>query len=282
MKSDKFGPPVATAEQQQAVANMLKKLQPAVVPHSFPNLLIIGPQCTGTTWVYRNLESHPQVMFSTEKEPHFFAEHSLMDFIDSGELPDLAAYQQMFARPFMKRVLGPKPFILAEATASYAWQPTYIIDAITSFKPDVKAIMLVRNPVEKLWSNFRRKMVDEGWYQSLDEVPEAVIEQFIQEPRQIYSASFTKMIANWKARLQPGHLFIGRFDDLSARPAELMRDIFQFLQIDGRIQVDEAVNKNKIRISSKMDLPEKYRNLLKQTFADELALLASEYGYSWE
>ena len=38
----------------------------------FPDFLLIGPHRTGTTWLYRNLAEHPEVLVSEPKELYFF------------------------------------------------------------------------------------------------------------------------------------------------------------------------------------------------------------------
>jgi hypothetical protein len=37
-----------------------------------PNFLIIGAQKAGTTWLFQNLQSHPEIWLPAEKEIHFF------------------------------------------------------------------------------------------------------------------------------------------------------------------------------------------------------------------
>ena len=34
--------------------------------------MLIGPQRTGTTWMYQNLRHHPQLLFAPDKEIYFF------------------------------------------------------------------------------------------------------------------------------------------------------------------------------------------------------------------
>ena len=38
----------------------------------FPSFLIVGPQRTGTTWLYHNLKCHPQIFLLRDKETFYF------------------------------------------------------------------------------------------------------------------------------------------------------------------------------------------------------------------
>lgn len=44
----------------------------------FPDFLIIGPHRSGTSWLYKNLEQHPQVFFPCQKEVNFFCQHDFL------------------------------------------------------------------------------------------------------------------------------------------------------------------------------------------------------------
>jgi hypothetical protein len=49
-------------------------LRPLALKKKFPDFLIIGAQKAGTTWLHRNIQTHPQIWMPKEKELHYFDE----------------------------------------------------------------------------------------------------------------------------------------------------------------------------------------------------------------
>ena len=97
---------------------------------AFPNFLIIGPQRTGTTWLYHNLKKHPEIFLPQVKEtyyfstlgqpdhPHFRYEH-LEDYLAAlRDRPKLLVKKNWNA--FRKHGRFYHPRVRGEATASYA------------------------------------------------------------------------------------------------------------------------------------------------------------------
>ena len=99
----------------------------------FPDFFVIGPQRTGTTWLYRQLSLHPEVFIPTQKEIRYFnnleypeyhpaslppVDRELGWYLDYFEVPDdVRAERQQQAQEMFGRDFTPK--FLGEATASY-------------------------------------------------------------------------------------------------------------------------------------------------------------------
>lgn len=108
-----------------------------------PDFFVIGfPKC-GTTSLYEYLIRHPSIGQAFRKEIFFFDHHH-----KKGLLWYRAYFPTAFSRVF------DKDFICGEATAAYSTHPeTYkrIFDA----NPKAKIIVLLRNPVERAYSNYK-------------------------------------------------------------------------------------------------------------------------------
>ena len=107
------------------------------------NFLIVGTQKGGTTSLYRYLDQHPDVFMPKEKELHFFDEES--NFTDNK--PNYENYHKYFD------LSGPA-HLLGEATPIYM----YWADAprrIWFYNPNMKLIVLLRDPVQRAWSHWR-------------------------------------------------------------------------------------------------------------------------------
>jgi hypothetical protein len=107
------------------------------------NFLIVGVQKGGTTSLDAYLRQHPRIGMASKKEVHFFDDE---DRFGSGT-PDYEVYHRHFDRLDSKSIYG-------EATPIYCyWSES--MRRIREYNPDIKIIMLLRNPVERAWSHWR-------------------------------------------------------------------------------------------------------------------------------
>ena len=115
-----------------------------------PNFLIIGAQRCGTTSLYDYISEHPNMIPSPVKELYYFN-----DNFDKG----LNWYKEYFPlKSHMK-----KDYITGEATPNYLFNP-YTAERVKKTIPNVKLIVLLRNPIERAYShyNFMKKLGQES------------------------------------------------------------------------------------------------------------------------
>jgi hypothetical protein len=107
-----------------------------------PNFFIVGAAKSGTTALSEYLRAHPNVFFSTPKEPSFFSK----DFpLRACSLRNLKQYLKLF-----KNAL-PQHTAIGEGSVSYLFS-TCAVKEILSFNPDAKFIVMLRNPVDMFFS----------------------------------------------------------------------------------------------------------------------------------
>jgi hypothetical protein len=106
-----------------------------------PDFVIFGAQKSGTTWWFRLIEQHPGVVQPKNQRPelHFF--DRLYDRWPNEDL--IASYHRYFPRP-EGRLIGEK----TPEYLSCPWAPPMVAMAA----PDAKAIVLLRDPVERFVS----------------------------------------------------------------------------------------------------------------------------------
>lgn len=136
-----------------------RRLIPATLTHlpesvrfCLPDFLMIGAQKAGTTTLYTRLCSHPQVLPALWKEVHFY---------DRAFSRGLRWYSTHFPRESRRSSLEARcgrKVLTGEATTSYLFDP-YVPARVASTLPDTRAIILVRDPVERAipayWHNVR-------------------------------------------------------------------------------------------------------------------------------
>jgi len=203
----------------------------------FPNLLYLGPQRTGSTWLHANLSRHPEVHLHRDKETFYFstlgnpgAPRYRYDFLEeytdsfregTGELL-LKHYHAM-------RRCGSfyRPRIRGDFTASYSVLDDDVIAQILRLRPDVRGIMLVRDPVERAWSHAKKDLVRGRDRRAGDDELLA----FINSPDQLARANYRAAIERWARHLAPGHLFVAPYSRIASDPAALLDEIENFLGI---------------------------------------------------
>ena len=120
------------------------------------NLFVVGVNKAGTSWLYGLLRQHPDVFMSAEKELYYFGERY-------PEARD--EYHAHFPFDESYRYYG-------EATPSYC-QEAAVAREIHAYAPDAKVLAIVRDPVERLYSQFYyHKQLG---YVSEDAGPEALL-----------------------------------------------------------------------------------------------------------
>lgn len=113
-----------------------------------PDFLIIGAQKSGTTSLYNYLVQHPQVLSARRKELHFFDyDYRRGKLWYRRHLPDKSQLR------YEKNRVG-APIITGEASPCYMVFPQPP-ERISRFVPQVKLIVLLRNPVDRAFSQYQ-------------------------------------------------------------------------------------------------------------------------------
>lgn len=121
-----------------------------------PDFLVVGTKRGGTTSLFNYLCSHPGVlgMFPRPREKkstdYFFTEYQ------RGPRWYRSHFHTEQLRALMARRLGYRP-LGGEASPYYIWDPR-IAERVATTAPGVRAIMLVRDPVERAWSHYRERV----------------------------------------------------------------------------------------------------------------------------
>ncbi len=115
-----------------------------------PDFFIIGVQKGGTNSLYHYLTRHPQIIPAQRKEIYFFNNENNFE-------KGLAWYRKHFAlnsrRKKQEKKNNCRAFTL-DATTNYFENTEAAIRLKKTF-PDAKAILLLRNPVERAWSHYK-------------------------------------------------------------------------------------------------------------------------------
>ena len=232
-----------TASYKQNLASILLKttgklpLTKITDKVKFPNFIIIGSQRCGTTSLYTYLAQHPQILTPIKKEMDFFSWH-----FDRGIDWYLAHFPPM--------PVG-EQFLTGEASPSY-FDCRKAPERLYSAFPEVKLVVLLRNPVDRAISQFYR-LTDLNWeVRSLDRAISDEIERLNQNPAYIIGEEpgnylargrYIEFIKNWLAFFPREQLLVLKSEDLYAGAAATVSQVLEFLDLP-EYQLPEYQNAN--------------------------------------
>lgn len=194
---------------------------------NLPAFFIIGAQKCGTSWLHRQLSSHPQVYLPGDKDHEYFS------LIHAN--PDQAEqrWQQRFAAATPGQLVG-------DATASHFltqldkpwhlrprdYNPALPCAVVDKLGRELKVIVLLRNPVERAVSAYLHHfgMGDLNLKHSILAAPD--------ELGIISIGLYGQHLCNWLAVLDASNIYL-ETRSLKSDAAMILRDICCFLDIDG-------------------------------------------------
>ena len=224
-------------------------------PGPLPGFLGIGAQKSGTTWLHAQLREHPSIYLPDEKEQHYF---------DWNFHRPLAEYARIF-RSAGTRLAG-------EITPGYAILPDDRIEFITRVMPTVRVIYLMRDPVERAWSQTVMNAIEIGGLDPTS-IDDASWLRRLGEPRVRRRGDHAAVLDAWSRRVPADRIMIGWFEEIAETPADLLRRIQEFLGVEPREPADRGV----VRPGVDVPMPPGVRAGLVEMLHPELAALADRY-----
>ena len=180
---------------------------------TLPDFQGIGAQKGGTTWLYENLRCHPQLFLPKHKELHYF---------DNGFHKSLRSYSRHFA-PGSGKVRG-------EITPAYGIIPPSRIRFIRALLPEVKLILLMRNPVDRAWSHAMMNLVSRA-ERRLEDVTDAEFKSYLKTDDCRKRSDYGMLLDNWMSVFPRERFFLGFYEDLAEHPEDLLSGVFDHLGV---------------------------------------------------
>lgn len=190
----------------------------------------IGPGRSGTTWIYNALLAHPDICMAKDtKETCFFD-----DNYDKGE----EWYKGFFKHCDNSKIKG-------EVSNLYIFNekvPKRIYETV----PDVKLIICLRNPLDRIRSVYqfmkRNEFVKSNFENVIDNHPEVVADNY-----------YWKHINSYLQYFNEEQIKILFFEDLKDNPSFFLKELYGFLEVSTSFE-PEFLNK-KINSSAQPRVP---------------------------
>ena len=203
-----------------------------------PNFLVFGAAKSGTTSVYKYLQQHPDILMSSFKEPGFFAfagEHPTLNgpgaqkWVDRWVVTELEAYQKLFDNYQGEKAIGDaSPYYIYYQKSPYN---------IKKYVPEMKLIAILREPVQRAFSNYVWAIRDRAEHlTSFAEALAAESERIKDNwgPKWHYKNQgfYYQQLKPYYELFPSEQIKIYLYDDLVSNPVKTMQDIFNFLGVD--------------------------------------------------
>jgi hypothetical protein len=255
-----------------------------------PDFLCVGAQKAGTSWLYRQLEPHPDFWMPPVKELHYLDNlnrtkrrrpprskderdacflESIQELSMQSHI-DLDSYGRLFCHK--GRLLS------GDISPAYSTLTDEIIERVVDHFPRMKVVFLARDPVERAWSQLsmgvRLGMIDK--FDATD--PEQVVCNLLN-PGVLVRSHPSKTVARWKRYVVPENFRVYFFDDLKENPGELRQSIVGFL--GGDPEKPSGASKphhNNDAGREKLPLTAKVRDRMARFFEQELKTCALKLG----
>ncbi|MGF1493511.1 MAG: sulfotransferase domain-containing protein [Microcoleaceae cyanobacterium] len=214
-----------------------------------PRLFFVGAPKSGTTALTYFLKQHPQISMCEVKETNYFCRD-----LDMARPKTEAEYLSLFP-------ITEETKILADASilAMYSHEAAA---EIADYADDPKILMLLRNPVESMYS-WHSQMVYRGnepikcFQSALAAEPERKQGRLIPEfettqrvPQLLFYRDvmrYWEQVERYFSRFERKNIHIVLYDDFKADTIETYGEILDFIGLDPFIPSVEKVNSNKFR-----------------------------------
>jgi len=211
-----------------------------------PDFFIVGAFKAGTTALYEYLRAHPDIFMSVPKEPMYFGQDLTPRYRRMTEDEYLALFKE--ARPDQHA---------GEASPWYLYSKSAPVE-IRDFDPKARAIIMLRNPVDVMYSqhsqlvfNQREDLTDfeQALAAEVDRMTGHRLPASAIRPEALYyrhSVNFPDQVARYLDVFGRDCVHFVVFDDLVADPGAVYRSTLEFIGVDPTVEVDLSVyNPNK-------------------------------------
>ena len=272
----------------------------------YPDFLIIGAQKAGTTWLQRNLQTHPDIWMPPEKELHYFDEKARIEGgllqrlrgdepadrrwrrqaksrfkrspgqLDLQDLawdlkyffgrPDDAWYASLFERGGGK--------ITGETTPDYSILDQERVAHAHRLMPHAKIVLMMRSPLERPWSAMDMGLRIKG--RSWESLKEEKVYKRFDRGRTRLMTNYLLTLKNWGSYYPEDRIFVGFLEDIHFFPEDLLRRLHDFLGVDSA--AEHRVMKRKIHSGFQDTMPAKFAAYLAGSYHENLKRLSARFG----
>ena len=218
-----------------------------------PNFFVIGGVRCGTTSLYHYLGQHNCIKQAAYDELGYFDDNFHLG---------LNWYRSLFPTKFMQKKIESeyKKFLTYDVTPFYIYNPL-VVDRIFKFSPNAKIIAVLRNPIDRAYSNYNAKMQDEGDTKTtFEEIINPEIEIIEKNKKNMDDHAFlvdtfyelllargfyAKQLEYWFKKFPRKSILLISSENFANKTTETLSRIFDFLEIPNQ-EITDLTKQNTI------------------------------------
>jgi len=177
-----------------------------------PDFIGVGSEKAATGWIFESLNAHPEICGSSPKEINFFNESYKYR-------KGLNFYLSHFSHCSEDKVKG-------EISPAYFSSPQ-VPFLIHKYFPDIKIIICLRNPIEKIYSLYRFHVKVKQRLSIYDSFETAVK----YDKRLIEQGFYYKIIVPYFKLFPKKNIFVLFYEDLKKDPVKFIQTVYKFLNL---------------------------------------------------
>lgn len=237
-----------------------------------PTFLIIGAARSGTSTLYHLLQSSPDVYLRSSKrpEPHFFLKSD-----------EYAKGFSWYLQRYFSNCRG-RP-ARGEASTSYLCHE-FVAQRIRIHLPDIKLIAILRNPVDRAYSNYWHSVkyghetltfddAIENESQRQAEQTDALMRE-IQPFSYIERGFYAKQLKNYLKHVSSEQMLVVLLEDIVQRPSSALNKIARFLDIRPMRETRAPKNTHNASTPQNVRMTTETRRRLVELFRDDVNQLS--------
>lgn len=221
-----------------------------------PHFICIGAQKSGTTWLHNNLSLHSEIYLPEQKELHYF-NHNYHTSLD---------YYEHFFKKGKGKVCG-------EITPAYSGLPLSRIKMIKRILPNLKIILILRNPIERSWSqtrmHFQRK-----YKLPISELKQEEVKSQMKSHHALSRGRYDWIISNWLKYYSTDQILLLDYEDISQRPEVLFKEVLEFLGLSTNFDKQAFKLTERIFEGKSEPIPDTYKKLLSELYQPTLQFIS--------
>ncbi len=217
----------------------------------WPDFLIVGAAKAGTTALYHQLGTHPDIFMSPQKEMNFFAlENQAIDFKGPGDMNGIhrtsvtnkTEYLSFFMESNNKQIKG-------EVSPLYLYSKLAAKN-IKKYIPNVKIIVCLRNPIDRAFSAFSHLTRDhreneKDFLKAFSKNHERIDAEWAEIWHYGSMGLYGHQLERYYSEFDSNQIQILIYEEFVKDPQRTLKTICDFLKIDSTVEFEFEKKYNK-------------------------------------
>lgn len=192
------------------------------------SLFVVGAQKSATTSLFDCLNRHDAISGSLPKEPQFFSKVKRWQ-------SEILDYHKLFPDNGNLLMDGSTTYSMCE-------QYPHTVENIWQYNPDAKIIYLIRDPISRIESHFRHRVLKNGTrYRSIDA-------EVKSDRAYLANSLYGRQISKYSERFSRDQILIVGFDEFVNNTDFVLVKILNFLGLEGN-RIGSLISKGGSNVS---------------------------------